>query len=447
MKSDLAEDRGVTAAAVPPSDANSLAEREARYEKFVWDNLPRNMVANFLHGTLGQTGFRIFNAPTFLPAYLSLNTGSPAMVGLALSLQQLGGVASPVVGATLVEHRTKVLPSAMLFGTLMRLQFLGIALAGFFLKGEALVYATLAFLFLLGVFMGPQGVAFQLLLAKVIPISRRGQLQAWRNVVGGVVAAVLAWAAGRYIVEANLFGNGYATTFVIAVVLTSLGLTALRVLIREPELPTARPKSRVIDRVREFPTLLAADRGFAHFLLATALANGARIAAPFYILFAGQSVELNGSTLGYLSLAYLGADTLSNLAWGAAGDRVGFRSSFIVSLALWAASIVLLINAHDLTLLLGAFIGLGASQSGYLMSSQTMVLEFGSRDDMAMRLAILSTVQGALSAIGPLVGGLLAASVGYASLFWAAVVLLAAGLLVLVFLVDEPRRRRATEGR
>ena len=37
---------GVTAAAVPPSDANSLAEREARYEKFVWDNLPRNMVAN-----------------------------------------------------------------------------------------------------------------------------------------------------------------------------------------------------------------------------------------------------------------------------------------------------------------------------------------------------------------------------------------------------------------
>ena len=81
------------------------------------------------------------------------------------------------------------------------------------------------------------------------------------------------------------------------------------------------------------------------------------------------------------------------------------------------------------------------------MSSQTMVLEFGSRDDMAMRLAILSTVQGALSAIGPLVGGLLAASVGYASLFWAAVVLLAAGLLVLVFLVDEPRRRRATEGR
>ena len=310
-----------------------------------------------------------------------------------------------------------------------------------------LLAATLAFLFLLGVFMGPQGVAFQLLLAKVIPISRRGQLQAWRNVVGGVVAAVLAWAAGRYIVEANLFGNGYATTFVIAVVLTSLGLTALRVLIREPELPTARPKSRVIDRVREFPTLLAADRGFAHFLLATALANGARIAAPFYILFAGQSVELNGSTLGYLSLAYLGADTLSNLAWGAAGDRVGFRSSFIVSLALWAASIVLLINAHDLTLLLGAFIGLGASQSGYLMSSQTMVLEFGSRDDMAMRLAILSTVQGALSAIGPLVGGLLAASVGYASLFWAAVVLLAAGLLVLVFLVDEPRRRRATEGR
>jgi len=32
-----------------------------------------------------------------------------------------------------------------------------------------------------------------------------------------------------------------------------------------------------------------------------------------------------GATLGLLSLAFLGADTLSNLVWGYLGDKTGFR--------------------------------------------------------------------------------------------------------------------------
>ena len=33
----------------------SLAEKEAAYEKFVWDNLKRNYIGNYLHGMLGMT--------------------------------------------------------------------------------------------------------------------------------------------------------------------------------------------------------------------------------------------------------------------------------------------------------------------------------------------------------------------------------------------------------
>ena len=76
-----------------------------------------------------MTGFRLFNAPTFLPAYLYLLSGSAFVVGLGQSLQQLGGVVSPVIGATQIEHRKRVLPVAMLMGTLMRVQILGVALA------------------------------------------------------------------------------------------------------------------------------------------------------------------------------------------------------------------------------------------------------------------------------------------------------------------------------
>ena len=388
----------------------AMAAEEAAYERFVWDNLPRNFAGHFLHGMLGMTGFRLFNAPTFLPAYLYLLSGSDLVVGLGQSLQQLGGAVSPIVGATQIEHRKRVLPVSILMGTLMRIQVLGVAVSGFFLHGRPLLIAILGFLFLFGLFNGPQTVAFQLLLAKVIPISRRGLLQAVRNVTGGAIAAGLAWAAGRYIIGANLFGNGYGTTFLLAFILTSLGLTALRLLMREPDLPRVREKSRFSDRVREFPAMLAADRDFLFFMVAQTLATAARVAAPFYILFAGRTMSLDGANLGLVSLAFLGADTVTNLGWGLAGDRFGFRAAFIASLILWAASTALLLAAPGAgsdaqMVILAAFFGLGAAQSGFLMSSQTMVLEFGAREEIAMRLALVATAQGAMSAAGPLAGG------------------------------------------
>ena len=83
----------IAIAAAEPGEPD-LATREAEYEKFVWDNLKRNYLGNYLHGMLGMTGFRLVNTPTFLPAYLHMISGSNSIVGLGLALQQVGGVIS-----------------------------------------------------------------------------------------------------------------------------------------------------------------------------------------------------------------------------------------------------------------------------------------------------------------------------------------------------------------
>ena len=348
---------------------------------------------------------------------------------------------SPVIGATHIEHRKRVLPISMLMGTLMRVQILGVALAGFFLHGTALVIVSMGFLFLLGVFSGAQTVAFQLLLAKVIPTARRGRLQALRNTTGGAIAAGLAWFAGRYFIQPNLFGNGYGVTFLAAFVLTSLGLTALTMLLKEPEPPTVRMQTPFFERVKDFPKLLREDRGFMFFMIAQTLAVSGRIAAPFYILFTRHVMQLDGANLGLVSLVYLGADTLTNVVWGVVGDKFGFRAAFIGSMALWIASTLLLLGAHSVPFVLLAFLGLGSAQSGFLMSTQTMVLEFGAREDVAMRLALSSTAQGLMSAIGPLAGGLLATSLGYPALFYVSIAFEAVALVLLLTVVEEPRFR------
>lgn len=427
---------------VEAEEPKSLEEQEAAYERFVWDNLRRNYIGHYLHGMLGMTGFRLVNAPTFLPAYLYVLSGSNAVVGVGLALQQLGQMVSPIFGASQVEHRKRVLPVAQWIGTGMRVPILGIALAGWFLPTHIQLPIIIAFLFMLGLFGGMQRVAFQVLLAKVIPVSRRGRLQAWRNVTGGLIAAALAYFAGRWFIESNVWGNGYATTFLLAFILTSLGLTALSLLMREPIPPTVRPKASMRDRVREMPALFREDPGFMYFTVTLILAMAGRMAAPFYILYASQTIELTGANIGLLSLAFLGADTLSNLIWGYAGDRFGFRAVFLSALAAWVAATALLMNVHDMTWIFIAFVGLGASQAGYMMAASTMALEFGKREDVAMRLALSGTAEGTMAAAGPLVGGIIAASLGYSWLFSISIVFLLAAIALIVLRVEEPRNRR-----
>jgi MFS family permease len=448
-KAETVED--IVAEMTPPTSAE-LAE--TAYQRFVDTNLPRNFAGHFIHGMLGMTGFRIFNAPTFLPAYLHLITrampGSDLWVSAGVALQQLGSVISPVVGAAQVEHRKKVLPVSMLMGTLMRVQIVAIALCAWLLKGPPLVIAVLGFLLLLGVFQGAQGVAFQMLLAKVIPTRLRGRLQAFRNIAGGQVSAGVAFLAGTYLIGKDplvggkfaLWHNGYATTFALSAVLTTLGLSALAILMREPEPPTVRARARTWDRMREFPALLAADRGYMFFMIAQTCATVGRIGVPFYVLFARHILPLTGANIGLESLVLLEGDSLSNLIWGPIGDRLGFRASFIGSMGLWIVATLILLLAASPLMVLVAFFGLGAAQAGFMMSSQTMVLEFGAREDIAMRLGLSQTAQGLMNFVGPLVGGLIAVAAGYRPVFVISMVFEAIALALLIFVVDEPRYRR-----
>ena len=250
-----------------------LTPDDKENDRFVATNLRRNYLAHFSHGMFGMTGFRMIYAPTFVPAYLYLLTGSSVLVGLSQALQQVGAVLSPLLRASEIEDKKRILPNAMRNGTMMRVQLLGLALSGWFLPATWLVPATMLFLFLLGYYSGAQRVSFQMLMAKVIPLQKRGRLQGYRNLAGGGIAAALSWWAGSLLIEKNILGNGYATTFMLSFVLTSIGLAMLAFFIREPDNHRARPPMRLTDRLRELPGLLS-EQNYRNFLIAQLLTTG-----------------------------------------------------------------------------------------------------------------------------------------------------------------------------
>ena len=139
-------------------------------------NLPFNFRLLLLHGMFGQTGFRLVNAPTFLPDYLSLLTGSNAAVGIARALQSLGLFLSPLIGAAIIEGRTHVRGFTLLFGMLQRSQILMLALTALVVPPEYAIVVIWVVIGLWGFSNGLQRVSFNVLMAKTIPPARRGRL-------------------------------------------------------------------------------------------------------------------------------------------------------------------------------------------------------------------------------------------------------------------------------
>lgn len=416
-----------------------LAQAHAAYNGQVRRDLPRNYAANLVHGFLGVTGFRLITAPTFVPAYLYLLSGSNLTVGLALAGQSLGMALSSIWSATLIEHRKRVMPVVFGVGWLMRAQVLGLALSGFFLEGQAALVSVCVFLALFGFFWGMQAVSFNFVIAKVIPANRRGRLAGMRNFLGGLSASAVAYLGGKYLVEANAFGNGYASTFMAAFILTSIGISALSFL-REPESLAVREASSLVRRLRDVPAMLRADRQFTRFFIARALAAFGMAAAPFYAIHAGKFINLSGATLGYLSLSFLLAQTASNLLWGRIADARGYRLVFLLSVGLWMCSTLGLMSCSSLPMFVLAFCGLGAGLGGYQIASQNFVLEFGEHHELPMLIAVSDTASHLMMAVGPLVGGMLAQSAGFAQVFWVAIAVKALAIAAMLRMRD-PRAR------
>lgn len=421
--------------------SNSSERAEQAYQLQVRRNLTRNYIVHLTHGMLGQTGFRLLNAPTFLPAYLLLlSDGSTMAVGLGLALQSLGNMLTPLIGASLIEHRKRVLPLAFIFGGVMRFSVLGIALSGLFFAPSVALICIFAWLLVFGLCSGVQGVMFNFLMSKVIPVNHRGRLTGLRNFLAGITSAGVALAGGTYILGETPDPTGYSYTFVLAFGLTMCGLLTLLAM-KEPQPPTTRPNQPLRERMGHIPELLRGDRAFTRYFLARSLATAGRMAVPFYIIYAGTSLALTGANLAIVTVAFTLSATASNLAWGLLADRFGFRLVFLAGIALWIAATLGLLMSSGLMLIGTMFALIGAAVQGFQSAAMNLTLEFGNRADLPLRIAIANTTAEFSGAVGPLLGGGIAALFGYSALFGVSIAFLAAGGAMVLLFVPEPRQR------
>jgi MFS family permease len=397
------------------------------------------MVAFLAYGLLGTTGWRLIMAPTFIPDYLFRLGGSNLIVGVVLFAGGIGRFLSPLVGASYTGHRPRVKRTALAIGAGLRVQVLGMALAALCLPATWNLPAFVACYVAFNVLVGFQGVVFGLLLAKVIPLARRGRFLGLRDFAGGATAAGVALLAAGFF-ERLPFPGGHGATYLVAFAFTAAGLACIAT-IREPVAPITQEARSVGTLLVHTAALLRRDRDFAWYCAARGLGALGLMAAPFFIIALGQTGGSTATDLGHASVAYFGAATVGNLAWGQLADRGGFRLVFLIAAAIWlAALLVALVPGALAAAGISLFLLIGAGQGGMQMASMNLVYEFGDDDQLGMRIAAVNALGELMVALAPLLGGAIADTWSYRSLYATA-----AGLTVVaagaMYARVPPRRR------
>lgn len=422
----------------PKQAATDVEARQRAFDEEVQKNFRWNFVANILYGLFGTTGWRLIFAPTFVPDYMYKLGGSNMFVGLLLSIGGVSRFLTPPLIAPLVEHQPYIKRKAVQIGMLMRSQVLLMALAGFFLPIRLNMVFFFLFFALFNMFLGMQNVVYNTVMAKVIPVDRRGRFIGLREFLGGITASLVAVVAGKMI-DSLTFPHSYAATYLLAFVLTFLGLVCFG-FSREPATPSALRKIPLLERLRSMPKLVRGDKNFAYYCVCRAIGSLALMSSPFLILYAGSKMVIGGEQLGQLTFCYFMAQTSINLFMGRIADRAGFRLVFIISVIIWTVAMAMLTLAPaSYALMILVFIALGCGVGGFNMSMSNMVLEFGDTAELPMRLAVVNSIGEMATAVGPLAAGFLADYVSYRSVFVISIICTISALLVMQFRVVEPR--------
>jgi len=128
-----------------------------------------------------------------------------------------------------------------------------------------------------------------------------------------------------------------------------------------------------------------------------------------------------------------------NLFWGSVADRMGFRAVFLGSLAVWIAGTVALLWTQTFLGVVGVFVAIGTGSGGFVMGQQNLVLEFGKREDLPLRIGAANSTTEAMGVIAPLAGGVIATEYSFAAVFACAIAFKLAAAALIQLRLREPR--------
>ena len=426
------------------------------------DNTSWNFSVSLWDITFITLGISFISRETVVPVLVSQLTDSKLVIGLVPAMWSLGLYLPQLLTANWAESMPYKKPFVMVIGFFLeRLPYLLIGLVVLIFAVERPTVALVAVLVGIGLASSGAGLGtppWLDMIAKVIPVRRRGIWLGLGHGLGQLMGVVGAFFVGRILISRAFPGN-YALLFTIAFVFVVVSWVGLA-LTREPRSEVTRkaiPLFRYLGRVS---TVLKRDINYRRYLISKSLINLGGMSTGFFAVYGTEMFSLDGRGVGLLTAVLVGTQAVFNPLLGLLADRVGHKTvlaaaAFFVALAPLSALVIGGMGAaanqggaFALPNVLGSvptgllltFIFLGTFLAADHTSSLPIILEFSAPEDRPTYIGLTNTVLAPILIGAPILGGWLAGAFGYAALFRAAMVVGAVALLLMLFWVREPRQ-------
>jgi MFS family permease len=416
----------------------------ATYEQEIEHNLRWNMVANALDGAFFWFALTFASSSTILPVYVSTLTDSKVAIGLLATMASMGWLVPQLFTAPLVERLPRKKPFFIWISLGMeRVAFLFMAIITYFLSksnpGLALVlffvtYAWHAF------GAGVIATAWQEMVAKVIPVRVRGRFFGFTNFLGAAMGL-----PGAIVATAILSIYPYPVNFALCFLITFVGVLLSWIAVaqtREPPGPTRESHETPLVYLRRLGQIIRTDRNFARFLSSRVVGAIGSMFVGFIAVAAIQRFDLPDEVAGQFTSFMMGGNLVANILFGPIADRWGHKIVLEIGALCNAGSALLVLLAPAPTWVFLAFALQGAVSATYLLSGMSIAFEFSEPDVRPTYIGLASTISGVFSGIAPLLGGTLAAVMGYSGLFVVGTVIVAISWAMMRWWVVDPRFAR-----
>jgi len=271
---------------------------------------------------------------------------------------------------------------------------------------------------------GFAGTPFMDIVAKTIPVARRGAFFGGRDLWG----ALTAIAAGYFVsllLNPNIappFPTNFGLIFLLAGIAVFIGLGMFSLVI-EPAETSSIKSITFFDQVRAARHLVRDNHVYRRYLWTRAGLAVSDIASPFYAIYATRALDIPPETIGvYIGISTL-AGLIANPLWSRTSDRRGNRivllgaASCLLGLPLLALLFGFLPSSPALALPFGVlFLLNGIARPAANIAYPSYLLEIAPAPERALYISFTNTMLGIATCV-PVIGGTLLDLFGFRALF------------------------------
>ena len=414
-------------------------------KSFVERNYRYNFIFNFLDGTTFWFGYSFIAPGVILPLFVSHLTSDKFVIGLVAMISATGFFFPQLFTANAIERRPLKRDVVVKIGLFTERLPIWLFPFAALLALKSPLLSLILFLLLLAWHnfgAGSIAVAWQDMIAKVIPLERRGFFLGLTTFAGnatGVFGASLA----SLILFRYSFPTGYAISFALAGLFIFFSWAALAQTRELPEVHESTSTSTK-DYWKKLGGILASDSNLRNFLLSQALITLGGMAWGFLAVYTVDQWQLPDGIVSRFTVAMLVGQAAGNLFFGPLGDKLGYRLVIILSTVFSILSLVLALLAPTPGWFYLVF-GLRGVALGGSFVALLFIMEFCKPDVRPTYIGVANTTIGLFSSIAPLIGGWLAQVTGYSSLFAVSTLVTIVGLGLTIAMVREPRKQNLSQ--